>query len=557
MQNSRASDKALEQEPAFEVLHPRGLKPTIKVSALTPRVSDLNQKVLYVIDSGIFGAYKFTEKIASLLPKHFHEVNVVYRKLAGLFLTEDSEIWGEVKKNADTFIYGPAGGTNGFMTGARWSIFLEKKGIPGVYVLSQGFQKAVQKSCDNHGMPLLRRVVTPVPAWGEEALGQAEKILQEIIAGLTAPLSSEEQRTGEIVPENPPRIVMKGTSEEIQDFFEAQKWTDGLPIVSPTEKRVATMLSGTRHSPDEIVTDTMPPDKGLVTVEKVAVNAVMAGCKPESMPVILALVEAYVKGKFDTSMMSANSWSLMVVVNGPIAKELGMNSSIHAMGPGNRANATIGRALRLLITNLGGLTPGVNVMSCQGNPTNYSFAFAENEEASPWEPLHVTRGYKREESCLTIFDGGWAHGGCMTGRQVSGEPLYLGGILEVLVTFQHPQGAAILLSPLLAKRIAREKGFDKAAFQEYLWKNTLKTAREFRLDPHYTTFIEPGLRGEKNKHGSSPWPSWYLTADDCERVPVYGKSDFIYPVVVGGENHEDFQAWHMALPCTVSIDQWR
>ncbi len=557
MQKDKGEETISVEEPTWRVLNPRGVKPTIKISALCPRVSDLNDKVVYVIDSGIFGAYKFTEKIAGLLPGHVPPVKVVYRKLAGLFLTEDSEIWDEVERNADAFIYGPAGGTNGFMTGARWSVFLEKKGVPGVYVLSQGFEKAVQKSCDNQGMPLLRRVVAPTPAWSEESLGRAEGILQEIIVGLTAPLNEEEQRTGEIVPENLPRRVMEGTSEEIQDYFDTRKWTDGLPIVPPTEKRVALMLSATSHSADEVLTDAMPPDRWVVTVERVAVNGVMAGCKPEAMPVLLALVEAYLKGKFDTSMMSANSWSLMVVVNGPIAKELGMNSGIHAMGPGNRANATIGRALRLLITNLGGLTPGVNVMSCQGNPTNYSFAFAENEEASPWDPLHVTRGYKREESCLTLFDGGWAHGGCMTGRQVSGEPLYLGGILEVLVTFQHPQGAVILLSPLLAKRIAREKGFDKKAFQEYLWKNTLKTAREFRLDPHYTTFIEPGLRGEKNKHGASPWPSWYLTADDCEQVPVYGKSDFIYPVVVGGENHEDFQAWHMALPSTVSIDTWR
>jgi hypothetical protein len=443
------------------------------------------------------------------------------------------------------------------MTGARWSIFLEKNGIPGVYVLSKGFDKAVQTACENEGMPLLRRVITPFPAWGEESLSQAERILKEIIAGLTSPLTEEEKKTGEIVPERPPRIAMEGTSEDVQEYFVTHQWGDGLPIVSPTEKRVARMLSGTSHAPDEIVTDAMPPDKRVVTVEKVAINGVMAGCKPEYMPVLLALLEAYVKGKFDTSMMSANSWSLMVVANGPIAREIGMNSSINAMGPGNRANATIGRALRLLMTNLGGMTPGVNIMSCQGNPTNYSFALAENEEASPWEPLHVTRGFKREESCVTVFDGGWAHGGCMTGRQVSGEPLYLGGILEVIVTFQHPQGVVILLSPLLAKRIAREKGFDKKALQEYLWKNTLKTAREFRLDPHYTTFIEPGLRGEKNKHGPSPWPSWYLTADDCELVRVYGKSDFIYPIVVGGENHEDFQAWHMALPSTVSIDKWR
>jgi len=557
MRKDTTVDEISDKKMVYKILNPRGLKPSIKISPLSPRVQDLNHKVVYIIDSGIFGAYLFTEKIADLLHNNFPKLQIEYRKMAGLFLTEDSGIWDEVRKNADTFIYGPAGGTNGFMTGARWSIFIEKMGIPGIYIFSKGFENAVQTSCEKEGLPQLRRVRTPFPAWGEESLALAEEILKEIIAGLTIPLNEAEKKEGEITPEKPLRIAMEGTSEEVQEFLAAHKWTDGLPIIPPTEESVAKMLSGTSHAADEIVTDAMPPDNWIVTVEKVAINGVMAGCKPEYMPVLLSMLEAFLKGKFCSSLMSANSWSLMMVLNGPIVNEIGLNSSINALGPGNPANALIGRALRLLVTNLGGLTPGVNVMSCQGNPTNYSFAFAENEKASPWEPLHVTRGFGQEESCLTIFDGGWAHGGCMTGRQVSGEPLYLGGIIEVIKTFQHPRGAAILLSPVLAKRIAQEKKYQKKDLQNYLWKNTLKTAREFRLDPHYTTFIEPGLRGEKNKHGESHWPSWYLSADDCELVPVYGKSEFIYPIVVGGANHEDFQAWHMAIPYTASIDKWR
>jgi hypothetical protein len=539
----------------YEALNPRGLKPTIKISPLCPRVADLNQKVIYVVDSGIFGAYKFTEKVAALLPTYFPTVKVVYKITQGLFLSTDSELWDEMKKNADTFVYGPAGGTNGFMNGARWSIFLEKMGIPGVYVLSEGYEKAVQTTCENEGMPLLRRVVTPMPAWSEEALGRTDRILKEIIDRLTTPLNDEEKRTGFIVPERPPRIATKGTLRDVQHYFADHKWSDGLPIIPPTEESVAEMLTGTGHSPDEIVADAVPPDKWVVPVEKVAINGVMAGCKPNDMPVLLALFEAFLKGQFYSSMLSVNSWSLMAVVNGPIVKKIGMNPGLHALGPGSPANATIGRALRLFMINLAGITPGGNVMACQGNPTNYSFAFAENEEASPWEPLHVTRGHKGEESCVTLFDGGWTHGGNMTGQ--SDGPLDLGGILEVIRIFQQPQGAVILLSPPLARRIAREKNFHKKDLQEYLWKNSLKTAREFRADPHYGAHIEPALRGKRSKHGESLWPSWYLTADDCELVPIYGKSDFIYPIIVGGENHEAFQAWNMGIPCTVSIDRWR
>ncbi len=555
MTERKEAQRTRDRTPVYEVLNPRGFKPTIKVSPLCPRVPDLNHQVVYVIDSGIFGSYLFTEKIAGLLPTFFPHIKVEYRKTDSLFLTSDSEVWSEMKKDANAFIFGPAGGTNGFMIGARWSIFLEKMGIPGVYVLSEGYEEAVQATCEKEGMPLLRRVVTPMPAWGEEALGQSKKILDEIISALTRPLREDEKRAGALVPEQPPRIAMKGTLEEVQDYFTDHRWTDGLPILPPTEESVTNMLSGTRHAPEEVVVEAMPPDNWVVSVEKVAINGVMAGCKPEDMPVLLAVLEAFVKGQYCSSMMSVNSWSLMAVVNGPIVREIGMNSGVHAMGPGNRANATIGRALRLFLTNLGGLTPGGSIMACQGNPTNYSFAFAENEEGSPWEPLHVTRGFRRDESCVTLFDGGWTHGGNMTGK--SEGPLDLGGILEVIHIFQQPQGAVILLSPPLAKRIAHEKKFQKKDLQDYLWKNTLKTAREFRADPHYENHIEPGLRGKKSRHGASHWPSWYLTADDCERVPVFGKSDFIYPIVVGGDNHAAFQAWNFSLPCTISIDRWR
>ena len=170
----------------------------------------------------------------------------------------------------------------------------------------------------------------------------------------------------------------------------------------------------------------MPPNGWTVTVEKVAINGVMAGCRPQDMPILLAMVEAFSNGKFRSSVVSANSFCFMVVVNGPIAQEVDMNSGINALGPGCVANAAIGRALRLFLTNLGGLTPGTNLLACQGNPANCSFAFGENEAASPWEPLHVSMGYKREESAVTIFAGGWGHGGNMTGS--AEEPIELNGL---------------------------------------------------------------------------------------------------------------------------------
>jgi hypothetical protein len=542
-------------EPVYEVLNPRGFAPEIKQVSLSPRVPDLDSKVVYVIDSGIYGAYLFTRRVAELLPKYFPTVKVVYKdKLSG-WMTSDPELWDEVAKKANVFIYGPAGGTSGHEWGARWSVLLEKNGVPGVYVLSEGYEQVVQIACEGEGMPQLRRVVTPMPAWGAETLDHMDEIMKQIIDNLTIPLTDEEKKTGTLSRKKPARIAMKGTLAEVQKYFYEQKWTDGLPIIPPTEATVAEMVKGTSQPSDKIVTHAMLPQKWAVTVEKVAINSVMSGCKPADMPVLLAMVEAFSKSLFEGMVVSANSFSFMVVVNGPIRREIGMNSGVNALGPGNQANATIGRAMRLFLTNLGGLTPGVNLMACQGNPSNYSFAFAENEEASPWDPLHVSMGYKREESVVTIFAGGWNHGGNRTGQ--GRQLLSLDGIIEVIRVFQLPSGAAVLLSPLLSRAIAKEKGFSKQDLQNYLWESTLKTAYEFRSDGHYTTIIERNLKGKGTGGMKRIWPEWYLRADPGKMVPVYGRSEFIYPIVVGGENFDGFQGWKMERPSSVSVDNWR
>jgi hypothetical protein len=206
------------------------------------------------------------------------------------------------------------------------------------------------------------------------------------------PLEEKETKSGPYLPPRPPRIAMEGTEDQIQKHFYDSSWTDGLPIIVPTEEKVAWMLKGTSRKPDEIVTRRMWPGPLEVTVEKVAIVGVMAGCKPEYMPVLLAAAEAFGSGNNAATVVSTNSFSYMQVVNGPIAKQIGMNAGIYALGPGNQANATIGRALRLSVHSLGGGRVGENIMGTQGNVSSYSFCFPENEERSPWEPYHVTQG---------------------------------------------------------------------------------------------------------------------------------------------------------------------
>ena len=201
------------------------------------------------------------------------------------------------------------------------------------------------------------------------------------------------------------KIELAAREDKVEACFE-RGWTDGLPVVPPTEDRVQRMLRGTSRAPDEIV-GIIPPNQASCTVEKVAVNAVMAGCQPEYLPVVLTAVEAACLDDFCMHGLLATTYfsGPVVIVNGPVARAIGMNSGVNALGQGNRANATIGRALQLVIRNVGGGRPGGVDRSTFGNPGKYTFCFAENEDDSPWEPLSVERGFKPGVSTVSLFAG--------------------------------------------------------------------------------------------------------------------------------------------------------
>ena len=272
-----------------------------------------------------------------------------------------------------------------------------------------GFTK---EEAARYGMPNLRIIAC-------SQRGDRAKIARETCIGiadaLTRPLTEEEKKAGILTTEIPPRIAMTGTFDEIQDFFIGEqgqsktgtpysRWTDGLPIVPPTEEKVADMLKGTSHAFDEVFPKPMFPSKWEFTVEKVAINGVMAGCKPEYMPVLLAMAEAMAHEVVGGRLISTAPFGFMSVVSGEIAKEIGMNWGENFMNPGNPANATIGRALRLMLINLGNFTPP-NMTTTQGHPANYSCCFAENIWDNPWKSLGEDYGFKPGESTISIFYG--------------------------------------------------------------------------------------------------------------------------------------------------------
>ncbi|MFH1484871.1 MAG: UGSC family (seleno)protein, partial [Chloroflexota bacterium] len=198
-------------------------------------------------------------------------------------------------------------------------------------------------------------------------------------------------------------VKAPGSVEAASDIFYRRGWTDGLPIVPPTRESVERMLAYTDREPGDLI-GLVSPRRGRATVEKIAVNAVMAGCMPEYFPVVVAAIQAMVDPKFNVYALqgTTNPIAPLTIVNGPIARELDINCRFNAFGQGWKSNATIGRAVRLVMMNIGGGTPGTADKAIQGQPGKYSFCAAENEEESPWEPLHVERGLSPTTSAVTM-----------------------------------------------------------------------------------------------------------------------------------------------------------
>ncbi len=251
----------------------------------------------------------------------------------------------------------------------------------------------------------------------------------------------------------------------LEDEFEAmweRGWTDGLPVVPPTEGRVLAMLDATVRPPDEVVA-VVPPNMVPVTVEKVAINAVMAGCRPEYLPVVLAAVEAACNEAFNLHGVLATTMSVgpVVIVNGPIARAIGMNSGVNVLGQGNRANSTIGRALQLVVRNVGGGRPGQVDRATLGNPGKVGWCFAEDEEGSPWEPLSVARGQASGTSTVTVVAGGGVR---TVIDQSSRTPESL---TRSLAGFMRPMDALLIVSPDHG-RVFRAAGWSRARLAEAL-----------------------------------------------------------------------------------------
>ena len=289
---------------------------------------------------------------------------------------------------------------------------LEKVGVPTVAFVAQTFERDWQASAKVFGAKELPWVTVPRPFVGldaEDIQPFVDAAFDTLVQRLTQPMThkaAEEERAQQaelITLEADDRYA---ALERMNRMFLEQGWSDGFPLWAPTRARVDEMLRGTKRSPAETVV-VLAPGKGLATVEKIAVNAVMAGCQPEHLPVLLAAVEAIGDPRFmmRNVAMSTGAHAPMMLLNGPVVGKLGINTGRCALGPGapSAVNTVLGRAIRLIYMNVGHAYPGHMDLDTLGSPTKYSMCLGENMEASPWEPFHVEKGFEREASVVTMF----------------------------------------------------------------------------------------------------------------------------------------------------------
>ena len=431
-------------------------------------------------------------------------------------------------------------------------------GIPTASMQTEAFEPAVRQVAFAKGMPRQKFVFVPMPVMGKSPAElrayvdgkdpiTGRPVMDEVIEALTKPLSEEDKKKVSF-DRSTPRFVGPDTEENLHDLFIENKWTDMLPIVLPTEERVAKMLAGTSHSPDEVVgrmRPTGPREAWEYTVEKVAINAVMAGAKPEFFPVILALASTQSSARGSTTSSSAS----MVVVNGPIRHEIGMNWGTGAMGPYNLANATIGRAYGLLSQNLqGGSVPGKTYLGSQGNNYAYnSITYAENEERSPWRPFHVQHGFKPEDSVVSVF-GGVRSTSYNLGLR---EKHWSEHVRKMLHGINPRLGPTLVLDPITARQFIDRGGFDtKEKLIQWVYDNSVMPAGIYWDYQLVQNYIYP-----RALNGEEPYATMLKAADD-ELINVYRLSQ-IHVVVVGGETNGYWRIMGCGYGKSVSVDEWR
>lgn len=369
------------------------------------------------------------------------------------------------------------------------------------------------------GLPHLPLVTVAHPLGGVApalVAGRAEAIVDPVLRALT----SDPAAPAPPVATSGGRISAPDDLDTFQEFAMAEGWSDGLPVLPPTPERVARLLAG--RDPCALVA-TLAPLGARATTEAVAVNAALAGAAPEHLPVVLAAVRAVAEPEFnlDAIQTTTHPCTPLLVVNGPIAARLGIAAGANALGNGHRANAVIGRSLRLVLQNVGGARPGREDRATLGHPGKLSYCLAENEAVSPWAPLHVERGFAAADSCVTVCGAEGPHNvndhgsstadallAAFTGTAATtgNNNVYLGGEPLVLLGPEHAQTMA-------------GSGWSKADFKRRLWERARVPLSRFSAE-NLARFAAIAARFRDRPPGADA--PWCVAAEDIMVIVAGG-----------------------------------
>jgi hypothetical protein len=430
---------------------------------------------------------------------------------------------------------------------SRATAWLEAAGIPSVGVVCKGFVPPARLVARAEGVPGMRLLEYPPPNIGaqrrEDIYRSSLPLIDELVALLTRPSSvatpanampAEREATS-----GAREIVFKGDLREVNDYFRSRVWSDGLPIVPPTLEHVEEFLRSTDRAPEEVI-GLLAPTRLPATVWKVAVNGVMAGCRPEYMPVLLAVTEAVADPRFGIEHVGSTAGlTPLIILNGPIIKALGFSSGQGLLRPQCQANITVSRFLRLLMVNIAGYRVGESDMATFGR--NYYPVLAEAEDESPWPPLSVDRGFAAGTNVVTVQSADSITHSFLTegpaeshlrviAREITRE---LGGNLLVAMEHFGGQVAPVLgLTPLVSGILA-QAGYSKDDVKRWVYERALIRAKQF---DEQLARVESGY----NLHESvrrGKLPERFALSDDPERlVPVLHKPEELQIVVCGAPN---------------------
>ena len=425
---------------------------------------------------------------------------------------------------------------------SRATAWLEAAGIPTVAIVCAGFEKAARLVARAGGLPSPRLLEYPLPNIGAQTRDDLYVSSLPLVDNLVALLTSDPSGESADIKSSsaaPRAVVFKGNLDEVNDHFQERVWSDGLPIVPPTLDRVDAFLRHTKRKPDEVI-GLLAPTRLPATVWKIAVNGVMAGCRPDYMPILVALAEAAADPAFGIENVGSTvGMTPLIILNGPIGKDLGFNSGQGVLRPQARANITVSRFFRLLMVNVAGYRLGEADMATFGR--NYYPVLPEAEGESPWAPLATDRGFAAGDNVVTIMgvdsiahsflsDGAAENHLRIIAREVARE---LGG--NLLVAMEHFGGRiapVVGVTPLIAGIIAKA-GYSKADVKRWLYDHALIPAKQFdeqlaRIEQGYN-LAEAVKRGKLSQR-------FHESDDPARMVPVLHDPDELHIVVCGAAN---------------------